>query len=58
VSGPANADVLVTITNGTAGPPVNVQPGQGYISIAARPATTGFIAIAPATANTTQDTVG
>lgn len=34
--GAAYADVLVSLTGGTAGAPVIVQAGQGYTGIAAR----------------------
>jgi hypothetical protein len=46
VFGSANADVLVSLTGGTAGSPVIVQLGQGFTGIAAR-GSSGFIAIAP-----------
>ena len=57
VSGSAYADVLVSLTGGTAGSPVNVQPGQGYTGIAAR-GTSGFIAIGAGTNGGSEDTVG
>jgi hypothetical protein len=56
VSGPASTDVLISLTAGTAGSPVNIQPGQGYTAIAAR-GTTGFIAISPGTTSS-EDTIG
>jgi hypothetical protein len=57
VSGPANADVLVSISGGTAGAPVIVQPGQGYTGITAR-GSNGFIAIGAGTTSGSEDTVG
>jgi len=57
VSGSAYADVLVSLTGGTAGAPVNVQPGQGCTGIAAR-GTSGSIAISAGTNGGSEDTVG
>jgi len=58
VSGSAYADVLVSLSGGTAGLPVIVQAGQGYSGIAAR-GTSGFIAIGSRPHSTgTEDTVG
>jgi len=57
VAGAANVDVLVSLSHGTAGTPVIVQPGQGYTGIAARG--NGFIAIGTAPNGAgTEDTVG
>ena len=44
VFGPAYADVLVSLSDGTAGSPAIVQVGQGFSAIAAR-GSSGFIAI-------------
>jgi hypothetical protein len=56
-SGPAYADVLVSLSDGKAGSPVIVQTGQGYSGIAAR-GTSGFIAIGAQSNNGSEDTVG
>ena len=57
VLGPAYADVLVSLTGGTAGSPVIVQVGQGYSGIAAR-SSNGFIAIGTGSNSGSDDTVG
>jgi hypothetical protein len=57
VFGAAYADVLVSLTGGTAGTPVIVQVGQGYSAIATR-AGSGFIAIGAGSSSGSQDTVG
>jgi hypothetical protein len=56
VFGATYADVLVSLSGGTAGSPVIVQTGQGYSGIAARGS--GFIAIGASTSSGSQDTVG
>ena len=57
VLGPAYADVLVSLTGGTASSPVIVQVGQGYSGIAAR-SSNGFIAIGAGSNGGSDDTVG
>jgi hypothetical protein len=57
VFGTSNADVLVSLSDGTAGTPVIVQLGQGYSGIAAR-GSSGFIAIGAGSNSRSEDTVG